>query len=40
MADLALDQDLDKLTVEVSLVDTTQLELATDFHLENKKQQV
>jgi hypothetical protein len=37
MADLAVDQDPDKLLVEVSLVDNTQAVQATDFHMENKK---
>jgi hypothetical protein len=37
MADLAVDQDPDKLLVEVSLVDNTQAVQATDFHMENKR---
>jgi hypothetical protein len=37
MADLAVDQDPDKLLVEVYLVDSTQAVQATDFHMENKK---
>jgi hypothetical protein len=37
MADLAVDQDPDKLLVEVSLVDNTQAVQATDFHTENKR---
>ena len=36
MADLASDQDQDRLTVVVSLVDNTQRALAVDFRLENK----
>jgi hypothetical protein len=37
MADLALDQDQDRLTVEVFLEDNTPLALATDFLLANEK---
>jgi hypothetical protein len=36
MADLALDQDLDQLTVVVCLVDNTQRALAADFLLASK----